>query len=221
MGFFKHTFERAMDLAQTRWIKLSRYAWGLMLSLLFLYAGAEHAAAFRVVLDPGHGGRDNGTRWAGVREKDLNLDVAKRVERILRSKGVSTYLTRRSDYYLSLSTRATRANRYRDSVYVSIHFNAANARSATGIETFYLSNNGRRLGYQIQNRLVSRLGTKNRGLKKRGFAVLRKTRGPAVLVECGFLSNSWERARCKSSSYRQKVAQAIADGIVYYRKRYS
>ena len=190
-------------------------------SLLLIVAGIEEASAFRVVLDPGHGGRDNGTRWAGVREKDLNLDVAKRVERILRKKGVSTYLTRRSDYYLSLSTRASRANRYRNSVYVSIHFNAAKNRSATGIETFYLSSNGRRLGYQIQNRMVSRLGTKNRGLKKRGFAVLRKTRGPAVLVECGFISNSWERGRCKSSSYRQKVAQAIAAGIVYYRRRYS
>ena len=120
-----------------------------------------------------------------------------------------------------LSTRASRANRYRDSVYVSIHFNSASTSSATGIETFYLSNDGRRLGYQIQNRLVSRLGTKNRGLKKRGFAVLRKTQGPAVLVECGFISNSWERSRCNSPSYRQKVAQAIADGIVYYRSRYS
>ena len=188
---------------------------------LFLLAGMENAAAFRVILDPGHGGRDSGTRWAGVREKDLNLDVAKRVERILRNKGVSTYLTRRSDYYLSLSTRASRSNRYRDSVYVSIHFNSAQTRSATGIETFYLSNDGRRLGYQIQNLLVSRLGTKNRGLKKRGFAVLRKTNGPAVLVECGFISNSWERGRCNSPSYRQKVAQAIADGIVYYRSRYS
>lgn len=181
----------------------------------------EEACGFRVVLDPGHGGRDNGTRWAGVREKDLNLDVAKRVERILRTNGVATYLTRRSDYYLSLSTRASRANRYRDSVYVSIHFNAAANRSATGIETFYLSANGRRLGYQIQNRMVSRLGTKNRGLKKRGFAVLRKTHGPAVLVECGFLSNSWERSRCKSTRYRQRVAQAIADGILYYRRRYA
>ena len=188
---------------------------------LFFSIGLEDSAAFRVVLDPGHGGRDNGTRWAGVREKDLNLDVAKRVERILRNKGVSTYLTRRSDYYLSLSTRASRANRYRDTLYVSIHFNAATNRSATGIETFYVSTNGKRLGYQIQNRLISRLGTKNRGLKKRGFAVLRKTRGTAVLVECGFLSNSWERSRCKSPSYRQRVAQAIADGIIYYRRRYS
>lgn len=210
-----------MQLDLTIWKRLRSAARVLLAAGIFLSAGVGDASAFRVVLDPGHGGRDNGTRWAGVREKDLNLDVAKRVERILRNKGVSTYLTRRSDYYLSLSTRATRANRYRNSVYVSIHFNAAQARSATGIETFYLSERGRRLGYQIQNRLVSRMGTKNRGLKKRSFAVLRKTRGPAVLVECGFLSNSWERARCKSSSYRQKVAQAIADGIIYYRKRYS
>ena len=194
---------------------------GLWLTLILTVLSAGQAAAFRVVLDPGHGGRDNGTRWAGVREKDLNLDVAKRVERILRRKGVPTSLTRRSDYYVSLSTRASRANRYRKSLYVSIHFNAAHNRSATGIETFYISSNGRKLAYQIQNRLVSRLGTKNRGLKKRGFAVLRKTRGPAVLVECGFLSNSWERRRCNSSAYRQKVAQAIADGIIYYRRRYS
>ncbi|MEZ5326033.1 MAG: N-acetylmuramoyl-L-alanine amidase [Verrucomicrobiales bacterium] len=205
-------------LKSRTWRRIGTAVMGLW---LLVAGGTEQAAAFRVVLDPGHGGRDNGTHWAGIREKDLNLDVAKRVERILRNKGVSTYLTRRSDYYLSLTTRATRANRYRDSIYISIHFNSAPARSATGIETFYASTTGQRLGYQIQNRLVSRLGTKNRGLKKRGFAVLRKTRGPAVLVECGFLSNSWERGRCKSPSYRQKVAQAIADGIVYYRRRYS
>jgi N-acetylmuramoyl-L-alanine amidase len=189
--------------------------------LLVGFFAASDALASRVVLDPGHGGRDYGARYGSLREKDLNLDVAKRVERILRKKGVSTYLTRRSDYFVSLTTRASRANRYRNSIYVSIHFNAARNRSATGIETFYLSSRGRRLGYQIQSRMVSRLGTRNRGLKKRGFSVLRKTRGPAVLVECGFLTNSWERNRCRSSSYRQRVAQAIADGIVYYRRRYA
>ena len=188
---------------------------GLVLLLL-----PFEAQAFRVVLDPGHGGRDYGARYGSLREKDLNLDVAKRVERLLRRKGISTYLTRRSDYFVSLSTRASRANRYRNSIYVSIHFNSARNRSATGIETFYLSSRGRSLGYQIQRRLVSRLGARNRGLKKRGFAVLRKTRSPAVLVECGFLTNSWERKRCRSSAYRQRVAQAISDGIAYYRRRY-
>lgn len=171
-----------------------------------------------VVIDPGHGGRDNGAVWGGVKEKDLNLDVAKRVEAILKKQGVEVRMTRRSDTYVSLDSRAAIANRYRDSVFVSIHFNASLNRSIKGIETFYMSSRGSVLASRIQRRLAQRIRTNNRGIKRHHYAVLTKTKGVAVLVECGFISNSWERNRCAQSWFKEILAQEIASGIRSYLK---
>lgn len=171
-----------------------------------------------VVLDPGHGGKDNGARWYGISEKTLNLDVAKRVEVLLKKRGIPVTLTRRSDVYVSLDKRAAIANRYSGSTLVSIHFNAHTNRSIKGIETFYLSSKGKRLASSIQSRLSKRIRTNDRGCKKHHYAVLTKTKGVAVLVECGFMSNRWESARCAKTWYRDILAQEIASGIIaYYR----
>ncbi|CAN5240334.1 hypothetical protein BH23VER1_BH23VER1_12160 [soil metagenome] len=178
---------------------------------------AEAARFSTVVLDPGHGGHDNGAKWGGVPEKRLTLDVCRRVQKLLGQRGVSAVLTRTSDSFVSLDGRAAKANRYRSAVFVSVHFNAHWNRSVKGIESFYMSGNGRVLASRIQNRLLNRIRTTNRGLKSKSYAVLRKTRCPAVLVECGFLSNAWERQRCNSAWYRQLLAQAIAEGVVAYR----
>ena len=130
-------------------------------------------------------------------------------------------MTRRSDVYVSLDSRASKANRYQDSLFVSIHFNAVTNKKITGIETFYLSQRGSKLANSIQRRLAKRIRTTDRGTKKHHYAVLRKTRGVAVLVECGFISNGWERERCSSSWYKDILAQEIASGIaahwVYYK----
>ena len=178
---------------------------------------AEAARFTTVVLDPGHGGHDNGAKWGGIPEKKLTLDVAKRVETLLKKKGIRTVLTRTTDKFVTLDGRAAISNRYRSPIFVSIHFNAHWNRSIKGIETFYMSSAGRSLASRIQGRLMARIRTTNRGIKSKSFAVLRKTRGTAVLVECSFLSNSWERQRCASSWYRQLVAQSIYEGIVAYR----
>ena len=185
---------------------------------LGLPSTASAARFTSVILDPGHGGRDNGARWGGVSEKTLTLDTAKRVQKILTAKGINTALTRTRDTTLGLEARAAKANRYRSAIFVSIHFNAHLNRSVTGIETFYMSRSGYALASRIQGRLIKRIRTKNRGLKKSvSLAVLNKTRCPAVLVECGFISNSWERGRCNASWYRQLVAQSIAEGVIAYR----
>ncbi len=91
-----------------------------------LVSGAD--AGKTVVIDPGHGGRDNGAKWGGIAEKDLNLDVARRVEALLKERGIPVVMTRRSDAYVSLDSRAAVANRYKNSLFVSIHFNAVNNR---------------------------------------------------------------------------------------------
>jgi N-acetylmuramoyl-L-alanine amidase len=187
----------------------------LALALTLTLGTPALSARTTVILDPGHGGSDNGAFWHGQREKVLNLDVALRVERILKSRGVPTVLTRRSDVYVTTNQRAAIANRYRSALFVSIHFNASSNRSARGIETFYYSARGRTIAANIQRSLMSRMRqSTDRGIKYKGYSVLVKTRCPAVLVECGFLSNSWENRRCADPAIRQIIAEQIAQGIL-------
>jgi len=172
----------------------------------------------RVVIDPGHGGADKGAYWGGVRESHLNMKVAKKLEYTLKKKGISSTMTRRSDAFLSLPRRAAVANRYKGAVLVSIHFNAHTKTSVRGVETFYASGEGRKLAAQIQSRMVSRLKVSDRGVRLGKFHVLMNSRCPAVLVECGFISNSHERMRCSTDWYQATCANAITDALVYYRK---
>ena len=172
--------------------------------------------AMRVIIDPGHGGKDRGALWGGVAEADLNMRVARKVEAILKARGYQVTMTRRSDVFLSLSKRAEIANRYRNVVFVSIHFNATKYTSVRGAETFYTGEKGRYLASAIQRELIRKLKVKNRGVRFSRFAVLRQTVCPAVLVECGFISNSYERSRCKTSGYQDLTAQAIVSGIERY-----
>ena len=184
-----------------------------ILSVLALVASEAKPV---VVLDPGHGGKDNGARWYGVSEKTLNLDVAKRVEVLLKKRGIPVVMTRRTDTYVSLDYRAKIANRHAGAVFVSIHFNAHSNRSIKGIETFYISSKGRKLAQSMQKRLASRINTNDRGSKKHHYAVLTRTRGVAALVECGFISNHWENRRCSTSWFHDILAQEIVSGIASY-----
>lgn len=168
-----------------------------------------------VILDPGHGGKDRGAKWGGVSEAYLNLKVAKKVEALLKAKKIPVRLTRRSDTYLSLTQRAAIANRYKDAIFVSIHFNAHTNTSIKGVETFYASAKGKKIASSIQKGLSRNTKTRNRGIKLGGnYAVLNKTRCPAVLVECGFISNPYERRRCSQSWYQALAARGIVEGII-------
>lgn len=181
---------------------------------------ARTKRSLRVVIDPGHGGRDRGAVWGGVRESDLNLRVANRVESGLKAKGYSVTMTRRSDTFVSLARRAQISNGYRNAVFVSIHFNATRITGVRGAETFYAGSQGLYLAKSIQRELVGKLKVRNRGVRFRRFTVLRQTSCPAVLVECGFISNPSERARCKTSAYQSLAAKAIVAGIERYDRSY-
>ena len=187
----------------------------LTLSVIFLIT-SEVSLSKTVIIDPGHGGKDKGAYWYGISEKTLTLDVAKKVESLLRSKGIKVLMTRKSDHYVSIQDRASIANKHSNAIFVSIHFNAHTNSSVKGIETFYLSSKGKKLASSIQSRLARRINTRNRGSKKYHYAVLRKTKGVAALVECGFISNRWEGNRCASSWYKEILAQEITDGITEY-----
>lgn len=183
--------------------------------LALVLGGEAFAISFTtVVIDAGHGGVDGGAVWNGLIERNLTFDVAKRLDSILRARGVKTVMTRRSNSTVELAHRSHIANRHRSSVFVSIHFNANRDRSVSGIETHYRSARGRELAECVQRSLDKRVTGINRGVSYADYKVLRETKMPAVLIECGFISNKKEAKLCASPEHRQKLAEAIATGLL-------
>ena len=196
-----------------------------------------------VVLDPGHGGHDGGAASIYGMEKAFALDIAKRVRKRLIDGGYRVVLTRDRDYFIPLEARSAVANAMPNSIFVSIHFNASPSGSeAAGIEVFSMAPRGApstndnyitwaslredpghqldmasfALGRSIHTAMVGYLRTQDRGLKRARFAVIRTARVPAVLVECGFLTNPLEARRIASGGHRENIARSIAEGINDY-----
>jgi N-acetylmuramoyl-L-alanine amidase len=180
---------------------------------------AETVRFSTVVIDAGHGGKDGGSVWNGLIEKKLCLDVAKRVETGLKAKGLKTVMTRRADTFVELEQRARSANRYSSSVFVSIHFNGSRKTSIAGNEVYYRSLRGKLLATAISRSLKSGVKGGTRGVFYGDFKVLRETEMPAVLVECGYLSNKREALRCADPEHRQRLADAIVSGLLAGRKK--
>ncbi len=196
----------------------------LRASLFFLFSLTVSASAVArpavVVIDPGHGGRDRGG-MPGQRlaEKGFTLDTAKRLARVLgNGTRIKVVLTRDDDTFVSLAKRTNIANQYagRDAIFVSIHFNAGRREGAYGIETYYNNQRGYRLAALVHPRVIRAMASIDRAVRHRGYWVLRKNRLPAILVECGFLTNRAEAARISDSQSRERLARAIADAIVQY-----
>ena len=165
-----------------------------------------------VVVDAGHGGIDKGARGQyRTMEKQLALDTAKRVERGLRARGFRVIMTRRGDYFVPLPQRAAISNRQRNSIFVSVHYNYSPRSAPYGTETYYYNSKSYPLAANIQREL-SRF-TNSRGVKRARFHVLRNNTRPAALVECGFLTSSYEARKIRSAGYRQRIADAIVRGI--------
>jgi N-acetylmuramoyl-L-alanine amidase len=196
-----------------------------------------------VVLDPGHGGYDKGQVSRYGYEKDFALDVARKLRPLLQVKGLRVIMTREGDYFVPLEVRAQIANAARNSIFVSIHFNATNDDpNATGFEIFSFTPRGApstsdsavasssvnmqpgsevdaqsmALSTCIYHSLLGHIPEYDRGIKRARFAVLRLTKVPAVLIEGGFLT---ERGECKlisNKDWRGKLAAAIGVGIENY-----
>lgn len=191
----------------------------LVALVLSFSAGRGMAGRFsKVVIDPGHGGHDNGGRIGYVFEKHLALDVALRLERYLSSKGIRSVLTRRRDVFIPLEDRAALANRTSGSIFVSIHFNWVSYGGPSGTETWYCGSSGYPLAAAIQNTVAAGLGTPSRGVKSGRFKVIRTCNKPCALIEGGFISTGKERARILDPRYRQRLAELIGDGILRYRR---
>ena len=171
-----------------------------------------------VVVDAGHGGRDSGAyRRYGPPEKMVTLDVATRLSRKLRESEFNVVMTRTNDVFVPLDTRVDIENSTPNSVFVSIHFNDSRRRGVKGFETYYRSPHAAELAQNIQNRLCSIKGAVNRGVHTADYRVVRKATYPAVLVECGYLSNRSEGHEARNGDYRELLADKIAQAIVEQR----
>src|SRR5213594_2690247 len=177
-------------------------------------SSASSSAPITVVIDAGHGGHDRGgIPGQRVAEKEMTLDVAQRLRNVLSASGYRVVMTRDSDVFVPLGTRVAIANSYRNAIFVCVHFNATNRMGASGIETYFYSRDSLPLASAIHHFVVGGAPSASRGVRRRGYYVLRKTNIPAVLVECGFLTNPTEAAYAQTASYRQKLAEEIAAGV--------
>jgi N-acetylmuramoyl-L-alanine amidase len=192
----------------------SRFTFISAFAGLLVFTASAFGQSRTIVIDAGHGGFDRGgVPGQRISEKDKTLDVAQRLKRILQADGYRVIMTRDSDVFVTLGARVAIANSYRDASFVSIHFNCAPRIGANGIETYYYRSDSATLAASIHRNVVSSAPSENRGIRRRGFYVLRRTSIPSVLVECGFLTNPTEGRLALSGDYRQRLAEQIARGI--------
>jgi len=188
----------------------------LVLLALLLACLSRPAFAFTtVVIDPGHGGQDHGgIPGQRVWEKTMTLDTALRLEVLLRAAGFRTVMTRRDDTFISLPRRVAIANAQRDAIFISIHYNAAPRSAAEGFETYYFTRRSAKLAAACYSRIIQAWPGSRRGLRTRGFFVIRRTAIPSVLVEPGFLTNPREAALVSQPAMRQRIARLLAAAII-------
>jgi|GEM_PF-3359050 len=171
-----------------------------------------------IVLDPGHGGKDSGATGFGLVEKNLALNIASLVRRLLKEQFVvDVRMTRETDVFIPLSERANLANQWKADLFISFHHNASGGE---GFESYiYPSARGTR-AEEIQNTLhntmmayMKNYGVKDRGKKQANFAVVRETRMPAILLENLFVDNAQDASLLKRQDFLQGLAQSIVKGV--------
>ena len=170
----------------------------------------------KIFIDPGHGGSNPGAIAAsGLEEADVTLDIGLRLGRILKSRGYEVAYSRTEDVTVSLAERARLANDWGADYFISIHCNSNPNPEANGTSTycFSLGTTAAVLAEYVNSALVQAIGTRDLGVLTANFAVLRRTRMPAILVETAFLSNPEEAAQLAEPSFREMCALGIADGI--------
>jgi N-acetylmuramoyl-L-alanine amidase len=185
-------------------------------------SGLSSDRIYRVVIDAGHGGSQSGAVYGGVKEKDLNLDIAKRLNALLRKEGIQTYMTRDNDSTVSLYSRSGLANNVGADLLVSIHNNAGQSKASGSMTLYYpgsQKSKGNLSSYEfakiVQTNLNKHLGTKDMGVIKRpNLAVLRTSNMPAVIAEVGYMTNSAELSKLKTEWYRQEAAEALRNAVL-------
>ncbi len=172
----------------------------------------------KIIIDPGHGGYDPGAQNNGIFEKDIALDVSKRVKKYLEEAGFYVILTREQDKTVSLKDRVDLTNKENPDLFLSIHVNASRNPTIRGVETHWYTMKSRPLAMQVQEQMTNRVVIPDRGLKNSRFYVLRNTKVPAVLAEIGYMSNEIEFYQLQTEERKEASARAIAEGIINYIK---
>ncbi len=193
-----------------------------------------------IMIDPGHGGKDEGGRGRLYREKDITLRLGIKLKKALEKMGYKVLMTRTGDQTLTLDQRADMTTAAKADLFISIHCNKTTNRSVCGLETFIMpatgtpstygsSNNGKapgnrldgnntRLGYEVHSSVREATSAYDRGLKRARFFVIRNANCPSVLIETGFLSNRFEERRLAEDSYQDKIVDGIVKGIYTYQR---
>jgi N-acetylmuramoyl-L-alanine amidase len=226
-------------------LTVTRLDYDKVLVPLFWRLPPQLPGSKRIVIDPGHGGKDPGIVSAtlGFTEKAATLDTALRLKLLLEKRGFEVILTREKDTFVDLDDRPAAANKLKADCFISLHYNGGAKGDATtaGIETYCLTPAGQYstnkasgraditaepgnrfdtfnllLGWNVQRSLVKATSAEDRGVRRARFAVLRPLNCPGILVEGGFISSRAEGAQIANAAYRQKLAEAIGDGVIAY-----
>jgi len=218
---------------------ISEHDFILFLDPILRKAALQKGRIKTVMIDPGHGKQDTGAIGSRYKEKDLVLQIAKKLKSRLQQKGYRVLMTRTSDTFPSLSRRTELCNKFKPDIFISIHCNSAASKTASGIETYCMtpageassssvkpeqaSQNGNRhdkenarLAYAIQKNILRKTRANDRGVKFARFFVLKNITCPGVLIETGFISNRKEEALLGTAAYQQKIADGIAAGVAAY-----
>lgn len=207
-----------------------------ILAVIGITTFAETDKRPKIILDAGHGGFDGGAvAFDGTLEKDINLDITLKTARFLRLGGYNVILTRSDDTATDdlpdsviakrkksdLKNRIALMEKHPDAMYVSIHMNKFTSTAAKGAQVFYSPNfeAAKQLGQSVQDSVTSLLQPENERVIKKGEKstyILRNAKVPAVIVECGFLSNRDELSKLKNDEYCSKMAYAVFVGINEY-----
>lgn len=203
----------------------------LVLSLQVISAQTLPLQDTIIMVDPGHGGRDSGTYYGKIYEKDINLEISKVLEEELTKNGAIVYMTRTRDIDLSsiydsakkrgdLYRRLLKIKESKSDLYISIHINWYQNTSMKGAEVLYnsINENNEKLAKSIMKEFKTDLGS-TRTIKTTDLYMYRNTTTPGVLVECGYLSNPTERTLLQQEDYQKKLAKSITNGIINYLKK--
>ncbi len=174
-------------------------------------------------IDPGHGGRDPGAVGpTSLYEKDVTLAVSLELDRLLKQAEIETFLTRQDDRHLELITRTALINNMKCDLAISIHCNSVANRSADYFAVFVINLGGE--AEKLAHRVISKVttatgwhwGADDDGIREKNLHMVRETKMPAILVECGFISNPEQEKQLRDPKFQRKLARAIADGVLDY-----
>jgi len=201
-------------------IAIGENAWSLPLGD---YLPSGRLEGRRIVVDPGHGGKDIGAPAYfnhGPQEpfeKDLVLDIGLRLAALLRAEGAEVTMTRDDDTYVTLSARAEVANRLKADAFISVHCNSCDRPDTLhGTSVYFDHQHSAGFARLVQNELVAALGTTDKGVRNANFAVIRRARVPGVLVETAFINHKEDRARLLQPEFRERAARAVATGTIRF-----